>query len=123
MDGTQKLAQRLLEPACDALTRGQDLRPFAFAVASWMRYCLGRDEAGGSYQLRDPREAEIKSALSGQTNAQAVSGALHRISGFFPSQLVDSPQWRACVEDILQRYLDEGSDATIAHEAAVARRN
>lgn len=121
MDGTQKLAQRLLEPACDALERGNALRPFAFAVASWMRYCVGRNDAGATYQLRDPREAEIKAALTGQTNAHAMSNALHRVSGLFPPQLIDNPQWRASVEEILERYLDAGCEATIAHEASLAQ--
>ena len=57
MDGTQKLPQRLIEPAMIALERGLPLEAYAFAVAAWMRYALGMKENGEKYALRDPREA------------------------------------------------------------------
>ena len=56
MDGSEKLPQRILAPAAEVLARGGDIRPFAFAVAAWMRYAHGRTEAGEPYELRDPRQ-------------------------------------------------------------------
>ena len=45
MDGTEKLPQRIGAPALDALrSRASDMRPFAFALAAWARYCLGVTE-------------------------------------------------------------------------------
>ncbi len=63
MDGTQKLPQRLLEPAVEALAGGSQAETYAIAVAAWMRYALGIDRNGKSYELRDPRANEIAALL------------------------------------------------------------
>jgi len=119
MDGTEKLPQRLLEPAVHALGHGQDIRPFAFAVAAWMRYCLGRGDDGAPYNLRDPREDEIRAAVADVgSDAQATSGALHDLPGLFPAELKASARWRAMVDDPLALMLEKGMGAAIAHEAA-----
>ncbi len=119
MDGTEKLPQRLLEPAVHALDHGQDIRPFAFAVAAWMRYALGRRDDGSTYALRDPREAAIAAAVSGAGGAEALSGALHGLVGLFPAKLTENPQWRAAVEAALGRMLDEGMAAAVAAETRI----
>ena len=62
MDGTQKLPQRLIEPATIALEQGLPLEPYAFAVAAWMRYALGVKENGEKYALRDPRAGRDRRA-------------------------------------------------------------
>jgi fructuronate reductase len=54
MDGSQKLPQRLLEPARERLRAGAPLRRIALAVAGWMRYAAGIDEAGRPIDVRDP---------------------------------------------------------------------
>tara|TARA_R110000751_G_scaffold234229_9_gene335807 strand:+ start:112013 stop:113500 length:1488 start_codon:yes stop_codon:yes gene_type:complete len=118
MDGTEKLPQRLLEPALKALHNGQDLRPFAFAVAAWMRYCLGKREDGTEYALRDPREARIAAALAeATTDAGSISDALHGLSDVFPAELRDHVPWREMVEAILSVILEGGMQSAIDLEA------
>ncbi|MEZ5535874.1 MAG: mannitol dehydrogenase family protein [Thiolinea sp.] len=105
MDGTEKLPQRLLEPAEHALQQGQDLRPFAYAVAAWMRYCLGVKDDGTAYALRDPREAEIRACLSGvPREAVAISQALQGLSGLFPESLTNSSDWQQLLSEELQLW-------------------
>lgn len=53
MDGTEKLPQRIFQPALLAIQRGIDPAPFAFATAAWMRYALGRTEGGVSSDIRN----------------------------------------------------------------------
>lgn len=119
MDGTEKLPQRLLAPAIAALKSGQDIGAFAFAVASWMRYCLGRDDCGEAFALRDPREEEIRAALSGaNADAAAISQALHGLSGLFPDELKTSEIWRNAIETRLARMLLLGMRKAIEEEAA-----
>lgn len=119
MDGTQKLPQRIFQPALAALERGGDMRPFAFATAMWMRYCLGRTDNGTGYALRDPREAEIGAVLaSANENAVAISGALHDLPGFIPTELSATPAWRAGIEEVLGVVLSEGVLTAIQQEAA-----
>lgn len=118
MDGTQKLPQRLLEPATHALKNGQSLDTFAFAVAAWMRYCLGTKENGETYALRDPREAEIAARLAGAgRGADAVADALMSLPGLFPAALTGSAEWNRAVRSRLEAILASGMRAAIDAEA------
>ena len=117
-DGTEKLPQRLLAPALELSRRGGDLRPFAFAVAAWMRYALGRTDAGDAYALRDPREAEIRAAVAGGGTPATIARALHGLKGLFPPELVADPAWTSAVESILAGMLGRGVATALAEEAA-----
>ncbi len=102
MDGTQKLLQRLLQPAMEALARGEDAETFAIAVAGWMRYAIGIDRQGKPYDLRDPRAGEIAAALGAtDRSAGSVSRALFSLPGLFPAALTDNAPWTARVERAL----------------------
>ncbi|MFC6490859.1 mannitol dehydrogenase family protein, partial [Nitratireductor sp. GCM10026969] len=121
MDGTEKLPQRILAPALHALRNGGDLRPFAFAVAAWMRYCTGRRDNGEAYRLRDPREEEIASALArAGGDAGAVADALTGLPGLFPDELAASREWNACVRSILTGMLQKGMAQALEEEARPA---
>lgn len=118
MDGTQKLPQRLLEPATFALANGQSVEPYAFAVAAWMRYCLGMDENGETYALRDPREAEIEALLAGAgRDAGSVVDRLMALPGLFPEPLAGSVAWNRAVRARLETMLAQGMRAAIDAEA------
>lgn len=119
MDGTEKLPQRIFAPALDAVENGFDIRPFAFATAVWMRYCLGVTDAGDPYALRDPRESEIALALKGvPRNAGLISTALHEKLVLIPKDLIENCAWRGCVADILNGILERGVAGAITLEAA-----
>jgi fructuronate reductase len=118
MDGTQKLPQRLLEAATVALKRGLPLDTYAFAVATWMRYALGRKENGETYALRDPREAEIVKLMGSANEADAIVERLLGLPGLFPAELVRLDQWRGAVSGRLKTMLGKGMRAAIGEEAA-----
>ena len=119
MDGTEKIPQRLLVPAMHALQHGQDVRPFAFAVAAWMRYCLGRTDDGQSYDLRDPLSARIGAVIAPAGDAPgSIVNTLQGIGSVFPAPLVENDIWRAEVTDALSGILDNGMAAAIDMEAA-----
>jgi fructuronate reductase len=120
MDGTQKLPQRLIEPAMTSLEKGLPLDAYAFAVAAWMRYATGKDERGNSYALRDPREAEIGATVkaAGSGPAAALAGMLLRLPGLFPERLRQSEPFRAGVERRLGAMLQNGMKAALEAEAA-----
>lgn len=122
MDGTEKLPQRIFTPALEALEAGGDIRPFAFATAAWMRYCLGEHDDGTSYALRDPREAEIAGLLSGlPRTAPAISGTLHELPSLFPDRLKTNSDWRSAVESILAKMLDDGMASAVSIEAGMSK--
>jgi fructuronate reductase len=122
MDGTQKLPQRILEPALVALERGQSLEPFAFSVAAWMRYALGRSEAGEAYALRDPREAEIRAAIDGAgAEPAAIAAALLALPGLVPARLAAHEAFTSAVAARLATMMAQGMRAAIDAEAAAIR--
>jgi fructuronate reductase len=106
MDGTQKLPQRLIEPAVEALAAGGDTDTFASAIAAWMRYALGVDRNGKRYDLRDPRASEIAALLANiSRNGVAVSAALFDLPGLFPAVLRENSVWKGQVADRLHALI------------------
>src|SRR5205814_3735647 len=59
MDGSQKLPQRLLGTVRDNLAAGRPSELLALAVAGWMRYVSGTDEAGREIKVSDPLAPEL----------------------------------------------------------------
>ena len=108
MDGTQKLPQRLIQPAVEALARGEDAETFALAVAGWMRYALGIDRNGKPYELRDPRAVEIAGLLQAtDRSAGSVSRALFSLPGLFPESLTGNKAWATRVETALEKLMTD----------------
>ena len=116
MDGTEKLPQRIFAPALETLEMGLDVRPFAFAVAAWMRYCIGRLDDGTRFALRDPREEEIGRRLPGADTPSDVVDALHALPNLFPERLRTDPLWRDEVKSCLGTMMDDGMQAALAAE-------
>jgi len=107
MDGTQKLSQRLLEPAAEILKQGGDVQTYAMGVAAWMRYAIGIDRRGHRYDLRDPRSLEIARRLSGlPCDGLVISQALFKLPGLLPRALVDNVTWSQSVAACLQAQFD-----------------
>jgi fructuronate reductase len=108
MDGTQKLPQRLLEPATEALAKGSKAETYAIAVAAWMRYAIGVDRKGERYELRDPRAGEIAALLDGvPRNGEAVSKALLDLPGLFPKALTENIAWTDDVANKLEILIQD----------------
>ena len=118
MDGTQKLSQRLLQPAEAARRTGRDVRPFAFALAAWMRYCCGTTDSGNAYALCDPREAEIRFALDGAREGVDISDRLHALPNLFDPALSRNPRWRNEVSTSLDAMPKLGVSAAVRAEVA-----
>lgn len=54
MDGSQKLPQRLLGSVRGRLQQGAPIELLSLAVAGWLHYLRGRDEAGVPHTIDDP---------------------------------------------------------------------
>lgn len=59
MDGSQKIPQRWLGTVRDRLVVGAPIDRLALAVAAWLNFLRGVDEAGGAYEINDPLAAEL----------------------------------------------------------------
>jgi len=117
MDGTEKLPQRIFQPAITALTRGHAVAPFAFATAAWMRYCLGDLDERSGYELRDPRQEKIANGLSGKESPKEIATFLFNLDGFLPDGLRSDQYWLSNVTTKLATMLDEGMLAALCREA------
>ena len=74
MDGSQKLPQRLLNSIRDHRKAGRPVPPaLTFAVAGWMRWQLGRTDAGEPYTIDDPlADRTVEAAKQGARGLLAM---------------------------------------------------
>lgn len=89
MDGSQKLPQRILSTLQDNLKAGRRSPGLIMAVAAWMRYVGGEDEAGGAIDVQDPLAARLK-ALSDGAKGAAKADALLSVREVFSEDLADA---------------------------------
>ncbi len=116
-DGTEKLPQRIFQPAIEALNANSDIRPFAFTTAMWMRFCLQRQDDGTRYELNDPRADEIALALkNNDQDGLLLSKAIHRLPEFVPVELSTNSLWEESVADVLGFALSNGCAAAVTRE-------
>jgi fructuronate reductase len=113
MDGSQKLPQRLLAPIADRLDKGLPIKALSLAVAAWMRWQGGRDDAGRAYEVQDPLAAATAQAVTaGHTSLETVSNFL-RLRAIFPERLAADAIFRALLADKLGLLAEIGAGAAI----------
>lgn len=77
MDGSQKIPQRWLGTVRDRLAAGASIDRLALAVAAWLHFLRGVDEAGQPYEINDPLAVEL-AAL--QAHAAAMPDEIQRVA-------------------------------------------
>lgn len=115
MDGSQKLPQRLLTTIRERLARALPFPSLALAVAAWIRYVGGTDEAGRPIDVRDPLARVLAMALAdaGSDPARRVQAALQRQS-VFGADLPRSAQFVSAVTDSYAALQTRGARAAAA---------
>ena len=109
MDGSQKLPQRLLATMQDRLRMGLPIETHALAVAGWMRYVTGKDEAGRAIDVRDPIAAKLKTiADSAGPVADRLAPALLEVNSIFGTLGAD-PRLRSAVTQALAKLYEAGT--------------
>lgn len=94
MDTSQKLPQRIMAAAVEALAAGHDAAEFAYVVALWIASVHKRGN------LNDPRKDEILSAANNQDKTDP-SAAFFAVEGLFLAELVQNRAWRDLVNQEL----------------------
>jgi fructuronate reductase len=117
MDGTEKLPQRILAPARDALHLGQPIAPFALATAAWMRHATGATHDCAPYPVRDARADRMAASLEGAATVEDIVAALLSLEGMAPRELAENRAWTRAVAAALAPMLDRGMDAAIEDAA------
>jgi fructuronate reductase len=112
MDGSQKLPQRLLSTIRERLARGLPIPRLALAVAAWIRYVGGTDEAGQPIDVRDPLAAELAAALdaAGPDPTRRVAAVLGR-QAVFGTDLPRAATFVSAVTDAYTSLLQGGARA------------
>ena len=115
MDGSQKLPQRLLDAARERLARDQRVDTIALAVAGWMRYVAGRDDAGNSIEVRDPLAAQFAAiAAAAAGDSDALGRGLLRLTAIFGDDLPRNARFVDALLGWLSRLAAVGVRATLA---------
>jgi Mannitol-1-phosphate/altronate dehydrogenases len=96
MDGSQKLPPRIMTPAVEELSRGNDASAFAYVAAVWLAYLMRVDD------INDPRAAELKAAAARST-PDDPSAPFFELPGLFPQPLVENRAWRDRVNTEMAR--------------------
>jgi fructuronate reductase len=116
MDGSQKLPQRLLGTIAARLRRSQPVDALALAVAAWMRWQSGQDDAGQAFTVDDPLAART-AAVAGLPAADAVAGLL-AIEAIFPPELAAHSGLAATLTQWLDLLRQKGARAVIEERDA-----
>ena len=113
------MPQRLLAPIDVRLERNQSIDALALALAAWMRWQSGRDDAGRSFAVDDPLAGLLAARLAGAAGAGQRIAALLSLVEIFPPALAADPRLR---DNLLLWYrLLEEKGANAALHALVQR--
>jgi fructuronate reductase len=119
MDGSQKLPQRLLATVRENLSAGRRIDMLALAVAGWMRYVSGRDEAGHAIKVSDPLAQEFEhiaddSGIHRGGTADALARELLGIRAIFGDDLPADERFAGRVISRLTSLFSVGAAGTVA---------
>jgi fructuronate reductase len=113
MDGSQKLPQRLLSTISARLQRDQSIEALGLAVAAWMRWQAGRDDAGQAFAVDDPLAARTRELVEGASQPANAVRALLTLSAVFPAQLAADPRFVGVVAKHAERLAEGGALSAI----------
>lgn len=114
MDGSQKLPQRILGTVADALGQGREPRALALAVAGWMRYVGGLDEAGAPIDVRDPMADHLRRTCDRATDHASRVRALLDLDAIFPPALAANAAFEQLVQDAYAALVAHGAKGAVA---------
>ncbi len=118
MDGSQKLPQRLLGTVRDDLAARRPIDALALAVAGWMRYMCGVDEAGRTIDVQDPLARELaRVAAANDRDPAALVRGFTSLTQIFGDDLPNDPRFTAPVTRALADLFAHGAAATVARAA------
>lgn len=116
MDGSQKMPQRLLGTLRDRLEAGQPINQLTLAVAAWLHFLRGHDEAGTAYDIDDPEAGALQQV---HREAEALLDPQARAEHFVRSiaafgDLTDAPGFITAFATALHSLREQGVRGALA---------
>jgi fructuronate reductase len=115
MDGSQKVPQRLLATIRDRIAAGAPIERLGLALAGWLHYLRGVDEAGRAYAIDDPLAGALQTLwrrCDGLPDARARAEQLTRFIPVF-GDLAGEPRLVDALGPALQSLRERGVAATL----------
>lgn len=114
MDGSQKIPQRWLGTLADAVSKGADIKLFAFALAAWMKYISAVDEQGKAIEVSDPLAKTFAEAAAKHAGSDAdYVNAIFAIEGIFNPALLQIPKLKKLTTQYLSAIKLQGALKTL----------
>ncbi|MBX9615309.1 MAG: mannitol dehydrogenase family protein [Caulobacteraceae bacterium] len=114
MDGSQKLPQRLVATAAARVEQGLPLPHLALAIAGWMRWQAGQDDAGAGFVVDDPLAATTRRLLDAAgPDPDSRARALLSLTAVFPPSLACDPAFHEPVIAAHGRLCHAGARAAV----------
>ncbi len=110
-DGSKKIPNMILEPVGEMLEAGRPCPRAAFALAAWIRFLEGTDEAGDPIPIDDPQGPALQAAAN-QTKTGGVSRFLG-IGSVFPARIASDPSLRSAVSESLSAIRGQGTRSAL----------
>jgi len=116
MDGSQKIPQRWLATVRDRLAVGAPIAHLALALAGWLHFLRGHDEAGNRYAIDDPLAEALQALYRDAEALQTAAARADHFSRFTPvfGDLAGEPRLVEALAPALQSLRECGVAATLA---------
>ena len=114
MDGSQKLPQRWLDSVRYHLKHGSDYRHLVLGIAGWMRYVLGQDERGETYDVVDPLLATLYDVNQHTPEGDARVSALLAVKTIFGDDLPVNAGFVSTLQQVYAQLCQFGARAAVA---------
>jgi fructuronate reductase len=112
MDGSQKLPQRILGTLAENALAKRPSPGLILAVAAWMRYVGGVDEAGRPIEVKDPLAARLRAASDSAGTAAGKVAALLAVREVFDAEA--AARLQTGVTEAYRVLLDNGARAAVS---------
>ncbi|MEN8889231.1 MAG: mannitol dehydrogenase family protein [Celeribacter marinus] len=116
MDGSQKLPQRILTQVGEGLDAGRPMAGLILAVAAWMRYVGGVDDAGAPIDVRDPMAQRLKALSDAGAAPHDKVQNLLGLNDIFPGSLTGNAVFVAAVTKAYTGLAAHGARVMVARE-------
>ncbi len=109
-DGSRKIPNMMLEPVGELSQAGAGYDHAAFAIAAWIRFLGGADDAGGEIEVRDPDAEKLTEAAQ---RCEDTVDPFIALASVFPERLRTDPIFVGSVERWFRTIRERGTRSAL----------